>query len=427
MNVSKDKLKKAPIKPVALKGSNAKAKTAKTNTSKAEYFALQNIQRAKAANLKFFLFHAPASEIYKWGLVDRMSPENPKGMQRRLNKTKVLRIKEFLANSSHANTIATSVVVVFNEGAAKFLPLKSSSGKLIDGVGKLTISWSGVGTAGVIVDGQHRVIGAQAYGDEDIHLNVVGIFGADDNEGAFQFLVINNNSSKVNPNQVKAIFATYKEEELLQRMLDSGSTNVDAEKITALDYFDGGIDSPFKGQLNWEKNSGGFVVPNALEAGLMEVQNRSSLLSVQEFELDTFVVIWNVVKKLWPDLWDKESHLLEKASIQALTAFISENLENLLNFNEEEIDYTDPVDLENSVARILKNLEPTFFRVEWAKTGLDTRAGHELLVGDLKQIASNQRRKIPWHNGLETVRIATVSGGASGSQIKGTRPKKIKG
>jgi len=420
MNTSKPKTKNAsPKKRGSTKSADAVAKTLSKN--KAEYFALENIQRANANNLRFFLFHAPASEIFKWGLVDRMSPENPKGMQRGLNKTKVLRIKEFLANPAYENTIATSVIVVFNNGAAKFSPLKSSTGKEVTGVGKLSISWSGVGRAGVIVDGQHRVIGAQAYEDEDIHLNVVGIFGADENEGAFQFLVINNNSSKVSPNQVKALFTTYREEELLQRMLDSGSTNIDAEKITALDYFDGGIDSPFKGQLKWVKNSNGFVVPNALEAGLMEVQNRSSLLSVQEYELDTFVGIWSVIKKSWPDLWDKESHLLEKASVQALTAFICENLENLLNFNEEEVDYMDPTDLAKSVTRILKNLEPTFFKVEWAKTGLDTRAGNELLVSDLKQMASNLRRKMPWHSGLEIVQIATVSAG----QNKGARPKRV--
>ena len=184
------------------------------------------------------------------------------------------------------------------------------------GFGKLSISWKPNQPAGIIVDGQHRVIGVKEYSD-DVHLNVIGITGADDTEGAFQFLVINNNSSRVNPSQVKALFASYKEEELVQRMLDSGSTNVDSEKITALDYFDGGSDSPFKDQLKWPKNWEGFIAPNALEAGLSEVQNRSSLLGVQELEIDTFTGIWAAIKGTWPTLWNTDSHLLEKACIQA--------------------------------------------------------------------------------------------------------------
>lgn len=412
---------KAKSSPVAPTKSAASAGVSKTRNTKG-YAALENIQRKDSTDLKFYLFHAPASELYQWGLIDRTSPDNPKAIQRRLNKTKVLRIKEFLSYEKHTNTIATSVVIVFNKGSVKFVPAKKTTANN-GGQGTLEVSWTTKGPAGVIVDGQHRVIGAHEYTDEDIHLNVVGITGADDTEGAFQFLVINNNSSKVSSNQVKALFTSYKEEELLRRMLDSGSTNVDEGKITALDYFDGGIDSPFKKQLKWVKNSDGFVVPNALEAGLNEVQNRSNLLSVVDLELDTFVGIWAAIKEVWGSLWNGETHLLEKASVQALTAFICENLENQLNFGDVDVDYTDPSALRTSALRILKNLDPNFFEVEWAKTGLDTRAGHELLVGDLKQMASNVRKKAPWYSALETVNIGAVSGDQT---KKGARPKKAK-
>ena len=109
--------------------------------------------------------------------------------------------------------------------------------------------------AATIVDGQHRVIGAKDVKDGSIQLNVVGIVGADATEGAFQFLVINNNSSRVSPSHVKALFTDYKEDELLERMLQSGSTNIDEKKITALDFFDRGLDSPFKGEVKWAKNT----------------------------------------------------------------------------------------------------------------------------------------------------------------------------
>lgn len=395
-----------------------KSPSSKTGRLSRQYMALENIQRTDSEDLRFYLFHAPAAEIYQWGLIDRMSPQNPKAIQRKLNKTKILRIKEFLEYTG--NTIATSVVVVFNSDAVKYE--EQSLDDQATGFGRLTVSWKPNAAAGIIVDGQHRVIGAQEY-DPNIHLNVVGITGADHTEGAFQFLVINNNSSRVNPSQVKALFTSYKEEDLVRRMLDSGSTNVDAEKITALDYFDGGADSPFKGQLKWAKNANGFIAANALEAGLSEVENRSSLLSIADLELDTFAGIWAAIKVEWTDLWTPDSHLLEKASIQALTAYICDALEKLLIYAEDEIDYSDPVVLAKGVQQVLGKLEPIFFGVQWAITGLDTRAGQEMLISDLKQMASNLRAKRSWHISLETVNISAISGGQT---KKAARPKKIK-
>ncbi|MBW4504762.1 MAG: hypothetical protein KME57_35755, partial [Scytonema hyalinum WJT4-NPBG1] len=275
----------------------------------------------------------------------------------------------------------------------------------------------------VIVDGQHRVIGASQYENGDIHLNVVGILGADSTEGAFQFLVINNNSSKVSPSHVKALFTDYKEEELLKRMLDSGSTNLDEEKITALDYLDRGADSPFKGQIKWAKNNKGFIVSNALEAGLNEIENRSTLLGIQDLELDTFLQIWITIRKDWDRLWNKESHLLEKACVQALTAFISDSLLQQKLFLDEDVDYSDPEFLAQKTSQILKRLEPNFFEVEWTTTGLDTRAGQELLIEDLKQMTSNIRNKRTWYQGLQTVSAGSVSGETT---KKGSRPRKSK-
>jgi DGQHR domain-containing protein len=404
--------------PSAKKTAPRKAAGLKPLTQSRQYLALENVQRHDSDKLRFFLFHAPASEIYQWAYIDRMSPEKPKAIQRRLNRTKVLRIKEFLEYPG--NTIATSIVIIFNDDAVNFEEYETTD--QTGGFGKLSVTWKPTEAAGIIVDGQHRVIGSHEF-EEDIHLNVVGITGADDTEGAFQFLVINNNSSKVSSSQVKALFTSYKEDDLLTRMLDSGSTNVDEEKITALDYFDGGADSPFKGELKWAKNQGGFIVANALEAGLSEVQNRNTLLSVVDQELDTFAAIWNVIKKDWANLWNSESHLLEKACVQAVTAYICDSLEKLLIFADGEVDYSDPDVLAKHVRQVLKKMEPNFFDVQWAMTGLDTRAGQELLLSDLKKMASNIKAGRPWHLTLETVNIGAISGNQT---KKAARPTKLK-
>ncbi|MGO4396190.1 DGQHR domain-containing protein [Variovorax sp. M-6] len=385
-----------------------------------KYYALENIQRPEAPELKFYLFHAPAADILEWAAVERLSPSTPKGIQRNLNKTKVRKLEEYL-EAPYPNTIATSVVVVFNKDAISFIETKVD-GSPVEGRGNLTVKWKGPkAQAATIVDGQHRVIGASNVADGSLHLNVVGIVGADQTEGAFQFLVINNNSSKVSPSHVKALFTDYKEEELFNRMLASGSTNIDEKKITALDYFDRGVDSPFKGEVKWAKNVDGFIVPNALEAGLSEVLNRSSLLMIQEVELETFTQIWITIKDQWPHLWSNYSHLLEKACIQALTAYLCDALEQMRLFSEADVQYSDPDVLKREVKKILKRIDPGFFEVEWTTTGLDTRAGQQLLQSDLRQMASNLRSARAWHINLETVSIASVS---EDKTKKGARPKK---
>jgi DGQHR domain-containing protein len=387
--------------------------TVKKPTKQKSYGALENVQRKNHPSLKFYLFHAPASEIYQWAAIDRLEPGKSKSIQRGLNKTKVRRIEEYLS-APFANTIATSVVVVFNPDTVRFSASNS-------GCGNLVINWGLQLPAAIIVDGQHRVIGAKDVAQGSIELNVVGIVGADATEGAFQFLVINNNSSRVSPSHVKALFTEYKEDELLERMLQSGSTNIDEKKITALDYFDRSPDSPFRGQVKWAKNAYGFVVPNALEAGLAEVQNRSALLSIPDVELDVFTGIWSAIKSDWRHLWSPQSHLLEKACVQALTAYVCDFLEKMRLVSESDLQLTDPDILKAEVGKILKMIDPDFFEVEWTTTGLDTRAGQELLRGDLRQMSSNLRSGRPWHTDLETVGVAAVS---QGMTKKGARPRK---
>lgn len=396
------------------------ATTTKTTTQVDEYWALENVQRSKHPGLKFYLFHAPAVDLLQWAVVERLAPGKPKAIQRGLNKTKIRRIEEYL-NAPFANTIATSVVVVFNDKSTSFARSKSTSAGNADGSGKLSVSWSPKVPAATIVDGQHRVIGASKVEKGSVHLNVVGIVGADQTEGAFQFLVINNNSSRVSPSHVKALFTDYREDELLERMLASGSTNIDEKKITALDFFDRGADSPFKNQVKWAKNQNGFVVPNALEAGLAEVQNRSALLAIQDVELDVFTEIWATIKSEWPSLWSSETHLLEKACVQAVTGYICDSLEKMRLFSESDMQLTDPDILKAEVKRVLKKLDPSFFEVQWSTTGLDTRAGQDMLLGDLRQMSSNLRASRPWHSDLETVSIAAVSAKLT---KKGSRPRK---
>lgn len=90
-------------------------------------------------------------------------------------------------------------------------------------------------------------------------------------------------------------------------------------------------------------------------------------------------------------------------------------------FGDTDLQLTDPDVLKSEVTKVLKMIDPDFFEVEWSTTGLDTRAGQELLRGDLRQMSSNLRGSKPWHTDLETVSIAAVSQGIT---KKGSRPRK---
>jgi DGQHR domain-containing protein len=209
-----------------------------------EYWALENIQRSKHPELKFYLFHAPAVDLLHWTAAERLAPGEKQSTQPELNKKKLRRIEDHL-NAPFANTIASSVVVVFNDKSTSFARSSSESSGIESCGGKLTVSWSPKVPAATIVDGRHRVVGASRIENGSLHLNVVGIVGADQIEGAFQYLVINNNSSRVSPDYASALFSDYRSEDLLKRLLASGSTNSDLERMIARSRLDRGTGNPF--------------------------------------------------------------------------------------------------------------------------------------------------------------------------------------
>lgn len=366
------------------------------NLNTYSYDAIENIQRnARDGSIVFYLFHAPAIEISKWGLIDRMSEDNHKGIQRLLNRNKVKGIVSYLKNKEYTNTIATSIIVVLNKDSVSF------ANKTI------TIKMPDANQPGVIVDGQHRVIGAKEYAEmdnESINLNVVGILGADDAEGAFQFLTINNNSSKVSPSQVKALFTSYKEDQLVRRMMESGSKNINSDKISALDYCDGIEDSPFHKQIKWAKNAGGFIVPNGIESGLTEVATLSANLSIEGDELSFFLSLWAAIKEHWNSLWNQDSQLLKKVTIQCLTSYIVDQLISIRLYTSDDIDFKDPDCVKAYTIKILDSLSTDFFSATWTLKSLDTLAGQAILKEDIGRIASNIKNKRPWPTGLQTIK-----------------------
>lgn len=151
------------------------------------------------------MFHASVGDLLKFATVNELSPHS-RGPQRQYKEARVVAIKKFL-DADPKNTIPTALILAFSAGAATFQ----------DGEpGTLTIDFSN-GFVATIVDGQHRVFGMNSF-DPSTEIPVIGLLDADEEECAFQFLVINNKSSKVPATHVKALLAKMQETSLPQRL-----------------------------------------------------------------------------------------------------------------------------------------------------------------------------------------------------------------
>src|ERR1035441_7677866 len=175
------------------------------------YECLVSHQRQTDGAPTFLLFHAPAGEILQWAAIKRLE-EEPGAPQRRTSPAKVKAIRRFLATDAR-NTIPTSVILTMDYQENQLTHREGNSSFAV-----LEFEWDdGVPQPGLVIDGQHRLIGVNAF-DHGTQINVVAILGADDMEKAFQFLVINNKASKVSVDHIRALALHYEEGALKERL-----------------------------------------------------------------------------------------------------------------------------------------------------------------------------------------------------------------
>jgi hypothetical protein len=236
----------------------------------------------------------------------------------------------------------------------------------------------------------------------------VALLGADDAERAFQFVVINNSANRVSPDHIKALNLNYKPEVLNKRLLQSARLGLREETYEGLQVVDTSKDSPFHRLIKWQRNAKGFIVSTAVEAGIKETKNRSDLLGISELEVDFFLLIWSRVKKKWPTLWNKDTHLLQKVSVQALTIFVLDALANHRSMSSTPVDLTEEQTAQKAIDRALERIPSEFWIVEWSKTELDTRLGQEILLRTLRLMVANSVNGRPWYEGLDIVSPGAV-------------------
>ena len=291
----------------AKKTKKAHISTQTSSGTKADFPAFKFRQRGASAP-EVVVFCAPVGKILEFATVDELTPTT-KGPQREQKEARVVAIKKFL-DADPKNTIPTALILAFVPGRATF---KASGG------GTLSIDWED-GPSATIVDGQHRLFGIASY-DPAMQVAVVGLLDADQVERAFQFLVINNKSSKVPTTHTKALLAKMKSTSLAKR-LKGARLSFDADGIKDVDLVNSDPESPFYNSVDWTTTpeANRIVQATAIELSLSYLSG----LQLAEFDdrdirRSVFLTIWKTVKASWPKLWKQDSRLVSKVGIFCLT------------------------------------------------------------------------------------------------------------
>ncbi len=378
---------------------NKEAELEKQKTATFKVFKFQ--QRTLGAP-ELVIFHAPVRSILQFSTVDELGP-NSRGPQRQQKEARVVAIKKFL-EADERNTIPTALVLAFSTGSTSFADGDQGGG--------LKIDWS-KGPAATIVDGQHRLFGVDSF-DPNIEMPVIGLLDADEEERAFQFLVINNKSSKVPATHVKALLAKMQSGNLPKR-LKGAKLAFDVDGIKDVDLVNSDPDSPFFESIDWsttpERNR--VVQATAIELSLAYLSG----LQVPEFEdrdvrRSVFLAIWKAIKTLLPSLWIKDSRLVSKVGIFCLTRFIADRISQWADSDELEIVITDLDQIKGLTEKILSYMDPKFWTTPWAERasgGYDTNQGRDRVMTALTQLYRNGRREIAWYTDIDIIDPAAGS------------------
>lgn len=393
-----------------------------------KYLAFVYEQRPAAANApKFCTFHAKAGEILKWAAIQRLSKAQPQAIQREPKRARILGIKRFLQQDER-NTIPSAIVIAID--GAQLVPLANCT---LPGGGALPADLQGTAIAqltisvpdgkdqdalpGLVIDGQHRLKGVTEF-SPDVPLNVVAILDANDNEKAFQFLVINNKAAKVSADHIRAMVGLTPEEPELSARLKTARLSLD-ENVGSVGVMDTDAESPFFGMINWPYNityegekarRAGFIPPAAIEAAIGYIKSKDigdldDPESVDEF----FITVWSVVKKEWANIFNKDSKLLDKVGIVCMTEFLVDELRRRSIPKVTRFSMANPTKVAEHTKEILDLLEPEFWTVEWKSTSYDTRAGRDQIIDALEQIYGNKGESRPWHHNVDIIKPLEAS------------------
>lgn len=358
-----------------------------------KYSAIFSRQRDGAGPL-VASFVAPAGEVVAWAEVDRLKHDG-KGQQRLRRESRVRAIARFLQQDER-NTIPTSLVVALQLPGFEEPPTGECA--------TIVIPEDVDPRPGLVIDGQHRMYGVSSH-DPNLPLNVVALINPEDEEIAFQFLVINGKAAKVPTDHVKLLALRYADEDLADRLK---AARMVLGRHTFVGIVDNSPESPFFQSVEWpteptdaDADRVNLVRPASIEQSVAAIQRKNLPdLADDDSLIEFFFTLWSAAKGRWPGLWKPKSSLMQKVGLVTLTTFVIEDLVPLAD--RGDIDLADPdVTRREIEGNILAYLDPEFWEREWAPKSLDTSAGRQLVVDALATMRRNLRRGATWDADLQ--------------------------
>ena len=365
-------------------------------------------QRPDPQAPRFCIFEAPVGEVISWTTIPRLSPDDPGGIQRAKNDYKVRAIQKFLAGDPR-NTIPTAVVVTLAQNT--YVLANPAQG---GGVNEIDIDPAkSAGAFGV--DGQHRLYGLNEFGP-GTSVPVVAILNADDEEKAFQFIVINNKVSKVAADHIRALTLNFTPEGDqglgLEARLKGARLSL-SKNVSYVGFANDADDSPFKGLVSLPDTpeESRIVVPASIETSIAYIQSKKLWqLTNEDAAYEFFISIWLAIKSKWPVAFSKNSKLLTKVGVVCMTRYMVDTIDFMVSFANQELNLSNSEDVALAAQRVLALQEEQFWVVDWTIAISDTKSVRDEIDEALKGIQQNVRYKQPWYSEIKIIKPGAIKG-----------------
>jgi DGQHR domain-containing protein len=361
-------------------------------------------QRNNGAGPKFLLFAAPAGEIKQWAAIRRRT-ETDQGTQRALNTSKLAALNRFLQKDDR-NTIPPAITITLRVEETQIQTIDASKKFFLITL-DLPDNADENAKPGLIIDGQHRLFGIDAY-SHACPVNVVALLNVNDLETAFQFLVINNKVTPVQPDHIRTLALDYADGELSERLKTARLTL--HANLPYVGIMDTDENSPFLGIIELlsvgEQPGQRFVPPAAIENAITVIQKKE----VRELKSDDalcefFYAIWSCLKQNgWAELWKPTSKLMTKSGIIAMTSFVTDALIAKYDY-AGDLDVSDPAKVREQVQLILQYQTPEFWKSEWTMKISDALSVRGKILDSLTKIYRNLRANASWHEDVDLVTL----------------------
>lgn len=380
---------------------------------KKKFFGIHFKQRQSVDSPAFFLFSTTAKEAAQWSGVQRVS-EIEQGTQRVLKATRKRAVQRFF-DSDHINTIPSSIILAFLPSTSRYVPLtcqpelQESQSSL--SFGYLEFEYDDSITEehqkpALIVDGQHRLKGMEEV-EEELPINLIALIDAPLEEQAFQFIVINKKSVRVNQNDAKAIIADFDDTHLNNRLSKIKINYKNSPQF--LFFLNSSEDSPFQNLIDWSGNRA--PDPNypkrfntmAIEKSIQFIPEKFRLLNEDDDSvIEIFCTLWKEVKNKFPNLFGRNENFMKKISICALTDYLVSGIRSA--YSRKLIkDIYDMEQIKEEVRIRLQDIQEDYWNYDWIGVS-DKLIYEEMIKRDFESMIDNILDDTDWFQGLEILK-----------------------